>query len=196
MEIELSEEPISGLRQQADISIAFEVDRLFDVEPRANAATGFRLAERSVATPYTKDYDAIDGEGPGRWAERFDVSKWGYIVARLDGHRVGGAVIAFDTAGVEMLEGRRDLAVLWDVRVCPGLRGSGVGSALFEAAETWAAARGCRQIKVETQNINARACRFYAKHGCTLRRVERLAYAQFPDEVRLLFYKDITAACS
>jgi GNAT superfamily N-acetyltransferase len=60
---------------------------------------------------------------------------------------------------------RSDLAVLWDIRVQPERRGRGVGKALFYASVDWACRRGCRQLKVETQNVNVAACRFYASQG-------------------------------
>src|SRR5215211_4443708 len=80
---------------------------------------GFTLSERHLSAPYLKDYDAIEGEGPTRWTQRFDLSRWAVILAQVEDSPVGGAVIAFDTPGVRMLEGRRDLAVLWDLRVWP-----------------------------------------------------------------------------
>ena len=52
----------------------------------------------------------------------------------------------------------------------------------------------CRELKVETQNINVRACRFYARLGCELRVVRAGAYPQFPEEVQLLWYKTLTPA--
>jgi GNAT superfamily N-acetyltransferase len=149
------------------------------------------LTERRLDAPYVKDYDAIPGEHPAGWAERFDVSRWGVTAAWVAGRRVGGAVVAFRTPGLDMLEGRDDLAVLWDIRVAPEARGRGVGSALFRAAEAWARARGCRQLKVETQNVNVAACRFYARQGCVLTSVHRDAYPGLPDEIRLLWYKDL-----
>jgi GNAT superfamily N-acetyltransferase len=72
--------------------------------------------------------------------------------------------------------------------------GRRVGSSLFRAAEARAAARGCRQLKIETQNINLPACSFYARQGCELREINRFAYPQFPDEVQLLWYKEISRA--
>jgi GNAT superfamily N-acetyltransferase len=93
-----------------------------------------------------------------------------------------------------MLEGRNDLAVLWDIRVAPEFRGQNIGSTLFAAAQAWALARGARQLKVETQNINVPACRFYARQGCVLRAIERLAYPELPDEIQMLWYKDLPAA--
>ena len=153
---------------------------------------GLGLRERSLTTPYLKDYDAIAGNHPTDWERRFDLSNWGLLSARLDGRRIGGAAVAFHTNGVDMLEGRRDLAVLWDLRVSPELRRRGVASALFAAVEHWARSRGCRQLKVETQNINVAACRFYASQGCELGAIHRFAYPDFPDEIQLLWYKDLS----
>jgi ribosomal protein S18 acetylase RimI-like enzyme len=102
--------------------------------------------------------------------------------------------VAFDTTGVDMLEGRSDLSVLWDIRVAPDARGRGVGAALFRAAEAWAAARGCRWLKVETQNVNVPACRFYARQGCVLGGIHRFAYPELPDEIQLLWYRDLRSA--
>ncbi|MBV9774221.1 MAG: GNAT family N-acetyltransferase, partial [Gemmatimonadetes bacterium] len=138
-----------------------------------------------------KDYDAIPGTHPREWADHFDLSNWGFLAARLDGKRIGGAAIAYATEGLDMLGGRGDLAVLWDIRVAPEARGSGIGAALFGAAETWAAARGARQLKIETQNINVPACQFYARQGCVLGAIHRFAYPGLPDEVQLLWYKDL-----
>jgi GNAT superfamily N-acetyltransferase len=90
-----------------------------------------------------------------------------------------------------MLEGRRDLSLLWDIQVAPDARGRGVGSALFERVEAWALAQGCRELKVETQNINVPACGFYARHGCEPRAARHAAYPELPEEIQLLWYKDL-----
>jgi GNAT superfamily N-acetyltransferase len=163
------------------------VQSVFEV--REEQGGGFELLERRLDAPFVKDYDAL--ESPATWAERFDVSTWGLITAYLDGVRVGGAVIAFDTAEVELLEGRRDLAVLWDLRVHPDVRRQKAGSALFAAAVEWARLNGCRELKVETQNVNVPACRFYAKQHCELRQINRHAYRSAPDEIQLLWYKNL-----
>jgi GNAT superfamily N-acetyltransferase len=100
--------------------------------------------------------------------------------------------VAVDTKGELVLaEGRDDVAVLWDLRVSPAARGHGVGAGLFRAAEAWAAARACREMKVETQNINVPACRFYARQGCVLSEVRPGAYPNLPDETQLLWRKDL-----
>ncbi len=196
MKFELGEAPIGKVASLARIPIAFRVEQVLDVTRTENGQGGFVLTARSIPTPYLKDYDAIPGEGPSQWARHFDLSHWGFIEARVAGRLVGGAVIAFRTANIIMLEGREDLAVLWDIRVSPDSRGRGIGSALFRAAEAWALANGCRQLKVETQNINLPACRFYEHHGCALKTVNRFAYPGFPEEIQLLWSKDISPAHS
>jgi GNAT superfamily N-acetyltransferase len=191
MDVTICEEPSASLGDYASIPIAFEVASEFEVRREGER---FGLSEVRVSSPYIKDYDALPGEQPSEWAGRFDVSRWGVLAARAEGRRVGGAVIAFDTPGVDMLEGRRDLAVLWDIRVAPEARGKGVGAALFRAAEAWARARGCRQLKVETQNLNVPACRFYARQGCVLTAVDPSAYPGLPGEIQLLWYKELGPA--
>jgi GNAT superfamily N-acetyltransferase len=191
MELQLRQEPLTALVELGRVPTAFAVERVLEVEAGANGLGGFTLVEQAVATPWVKDYDALDG-GPIRWAERFDLGRWGLIIARIGAECIGGTVIARDTPGLTMLNGRRDLAVVWDLRVAPAWRRTGVGTALFRAAETWAATHGCRQLQVETQNINVPACRFYARQGCTLGAVDRLAYPQLPGEVQLLWQKDLT----
>lgn len=195
MRLEIRQEALTPgtLAEHGRTSIAFVVDRILQLALADGGLGGMMLTEIPVPAPYVKDYDAVDGEGPARWAQRFDVSNWGMIGAFRDGARVGGAVIAFRTADLYMLGGRDDVAVLWDIRVAPQQRAAGVGSALFLAAEEWAAARGCGWLKIETQNVNIAACRFYQKMGCTLGGIDRFAYPGLPGEVRLLWWKALQA---
>jgi GNAT superfamily N-acetyltransferase len=191
MQIEINEEPMTSLGEYARISIAFEVDRVFEVTAKDEGLGGLVLSERRLGARYVKDYDEL--ESPARWARRFDLSNWGLLSARAGGRRVGGAVIAFDTRGIVMLEGRKDLAVLWDIRVDAELRGLGIGRALFRAVEKWARSRGCQWLKIETQNVNVPACKFYVKQRCTLGAIHRFAYPDLPEEIQLLWYKSLHA---
>ncbi|HYH82892.1 MAG TPA: GNAT family N-acetyltransferase [Longimicrobium sp.] len=192
MTVVVTDGPASDLAEYARIPIAFEVRSVLEIDVRDRGLGGFVLTERDVDVPWTKDYDEGD-ERPVRWVHRFNVSNWRAFAAHVDGRMVGGAVVAFDTPGVHMLEERDDLAVLWDIRVLPAARGRGVGAALFRAAEAWSRARGCRQMKIETQNINVPACRFYARMGCELGAIRRFAYPDLPDEAQLFWYRDLTA---
>ncbi|MEO7658258.1 MAG: GNAT family N-acetyltransferase [Pyrinomonadaceae bacterium] len=138
---------------------------------------------------YHKDYDAH--ERPSTWRSRFDTSNWG-IFAAFDGeNRIGGATAAWKTPYLEMLEDRDDLVCLWDLRVHPGHRNRGVGRRLFESVVAWALKRQCTELKVETQDINVDACRFYARQGCELRGMNKNAYPPELNEVQLLWYRNL-----
>jgi hypothetical protein len=50
-------------------------------------------------------------------------------------------------------------------------------------------AQGCRELKVETQNVNVAACRFYAALGCELRFAREEAYPECPGEAQFLWYR-------
>jgi GNAT superfamily N-acetyltransferase len=191
MSLDIREEALTPatLSEHAAIPIAFTVGRILEVRLLDGGLGGMSLTQTAVTDPYVKDYDALEEAEPQRWPDRFDVSNWGLIGARRDSERVGGAVIASRTPGLHMLGGRDDVAVLWDIRVSPRNRGAGVGSALFRAAGDWARARGGRWLKIETQNVNVPACRFYQKMGCTLGTIDRFAYPGQPAEVQLLWWK-------
>lgn len=191
--LEIREETSAALSEYARIPIAFEVGSI--IEARTAAPGGdFVLDERRLSMQFIKDYDAIADNGPLDWPKRFDVSAWGFLAARVGGERVGGATVVIHCADLDMLEERDDLAVLWDLRVAPDARRTGVGSALLTASEQWALQRGARWLKVETQNINAPACHLYARHGFALAAVNAFAYPDLPYEIQFLWYKDIGAS--
>lgn len=185
--LDIRKEPVLELGRLAGIASAFRVERTLDVVAFLGRAADFSLREREVSTPWIKDYDAIVGNHPSDWPRQFDLSNWGLLSARIGERWIGAAVLAWKTAGVRMLEGRDDLALLWDIRVGPDSRRLGVGSRLFSAALAWSRARGCRELKIETQNVNVGACRFYAKQGCRLHAIDRRAYPDLPDEVQLIW---------
>lgn len=189
---EILAEPLDMLCDYGKIPIRFEVQAVLAVQPLNGGLGGLVLQEQALESPWWKDYD-VEGNCPQDWAFQFDLSNWGRLGAYLQGQRVGAALIAQGCPDLEMLEGRADLAVLWDLRVEPGLRGQGVGRMLFAACEQWARERGCSQLKVETQNVNLPACRFYQRMGCELGGIHRFAYPDFPEETQLLWYKPLQA---
>lgn len=188
--VTIREQSPALLAEYGRISIAFQAASRFRVEfPQSGAAVP-TLVEEGVA-PFTKDYDALPGEGPASWARRWDLSHWG-ILGAFDGElRVGGAAIAWRTPALDLLQGDDRQAVLWDLRVHPDHRGQGVGPRLFEHAVNWAQQRGCRRLLVETQNINVAACRFYQRQGCTLLGAVPFAYPELPEEVQLLWIREL-----
>jgi ribosomal protein S18 acetylase RimI-like enzyme len=184
------EETVDASPEYGDVPISFVVRSRMRVEPVDGGLGGLALVEGPV-DPYVKDSDAERVEGPTCWPKRFDVSSWGVLSAFEGERRVGGAVVAWNTPWAHPLRGRDDLAALWDLRVRPEHRGRGVGTTLFDRAIVWAQERGCHLFEVETQNTNVAACRFYARRGCVLGAIDRHAYADAPDEVRLLWYVDL-----
>lgn len=191
MNVRVVQEPPAAVAAYATVSIAFEVDRVLDVTPPRHAGGEFALSERELSTPGMKDYDAIPGAGPGSWPERFDMSAWALFAAFAEGSRVGGAAVILRSEEIALLDGRDDIALLWDIRVAPEARGLGVGTALLDAVEAWAVDQGARWLKVETQNVNVPACRFYARHGFRLSEADADAYADFPQETQLIWLKHI-----
>jgi ribosomal protein S18 acetylase RimI-like enzyme len=191
MIIEIIEEPltIATLTEYSSIPIAFHVKSYYTSPPIEGKLSKWDIQEVDLEIPYTKDYDEIND--PRRWATRFELSNWVMLSAFEDSKRVGGAVIAWNTPGVNMLEGRSDLAVLWDIRVHPELRGNQIGSLLFTRSMQWATYRGCRELKIETQNINVPACKFYARMGCELRAVYEGIYPTLPNETAFIWYRKL-----
>jgi GNAT superfamily N-acetyltransferase len=194
MNIRIREENGSNLAEYAETPMAFTVNRMLTVKEKGLG--GIILREHKVDPPYTKDYDAYPGERPSTWADRWDLSNWVFFSAFSDDERVGGAAVAWNTPGVFMLEGRQDLAVLWDIRIRPEHQGKGLGSHLFKAAEAWALGKGCHCLKIETQNVNVPACRFYQKQGCVLGAINTFAYPDLRGEICLMWYKELLTSKS
>lgn len=189
MDIAITTASPADLAAYVRVPIAFTVRTRYRVEVVDRGLGGLQLVEEPVDPPWCKDYDALPDGNPVCWAARWKLTSWGFLVAMDGGRRIGGAAVAWNTGGVNMLEGRDDLAVLWDIRVSPDCRGQGIGTCLFQVAADWARGRGCRELKVETQDINVPACRFYARQGCVLRAIDSRAYCPaLPDEAMLLWY--------
>ncbi len=190
MTVEIIEESLNILTEYEKVLIAFRVESRFRVELCQGGLGGMRLIEESVA-PYVKNYDQNERDRPSQWSQHWDISSWGILSAFIGEQRVGGAAVAWKTPEVTMLEGREDLACLWDLRVHPDYRNKNIGRKLFNYALAWSRARLCRQFKVETQNTNVPACRFYARQGCELGVINRYAYNEALNETQLLWYRDV-----
>ena len=180
------------LDQYSAIPISFWVTSIYNIEAIGGGLAGFRLVGQPVLQPWLKDYDA--DESPLDWQKQFDISKWGLFIG-IDGETpVAGAAVALNFPEVHRLEERKDLAVLWDIRVHPDWRGQGIGRSIFLHAAEWARKQGCKQLKIETQNVNVPACKFYAKMGCELGMIHKYGYAAIPNvatEAMLFWYYDL-----
>ncbi len=186
MSVTVRHEPSPSLVEYGTVPLSFTTTSILRIEWQGNGLEGIRITEVAVDPPLTKDLD--EGEPVSRWLQFGDISHWGFFGAYDDGRRVGGAVVAHRTPTVRMLEGRADLGVLWDIRIAPSHRRRGIGSRLLAAAAQFAWDQGCTVLKVESQNNNPAACRFYAKHHFKLGGVREHANPEFPHETQLLWY--------
>lgn len=65
-----------------------------------------------------------------------------------------------------------------------------MGQALFSRAVEWAREQGLRKIKIECQNNNVRACRFYRKQGAVLTAMDTRAHTgdkAIKNEIKLIW---------
>lgn len=187
------EAPAESLVEIEAISIAFRVEQRYEVTGSSPAASESLLRASAVDEPYVKDYDAIPGNHPRDWLATFDVSNWALLWACDGLERIGAIVLAHRSPELDLLEGRNDLALIWDLRVASAYRRRGVGTALMTAAVDWARARGCGLLKVETQDTNVPACRFYAAQGFALGGIDPTAYPELPNETQLIWYRALDA---
>lgn len=102
----VTEEPIERLEEHGRVSAAFTVERILEVAVMEQGLGGLCLVERPVEDPWRKDYDAVGDGGPAAWRGRFDVGSWGLFGAYDGEVRIGGAVVAVDTTGLDLLAGR------------------------------------------------------------------------------------------
>ena len=78
---DIVEEPVSVLLQYSRVPIRFDVHSVLEIGVLDSGLGGIQFTERKLETPYEKDHDAIKGEGPPRWAKRWNISNWGVISA-------------------------------------------------------------------------------------------------------------------
>ena len=184
--VTVHEEPVEDLSRYLEIPSQFEAKSVLDVHENHE---GLSFVERRIPKPFRKDYDSI--ENPERWIQEFDVSRWAMFSAYRAGEHVGGAIAAFQSVGVDLLEGRDDLVVVWDIRVAPTATRTGVGSALLADVEGWARNRHCCELKVETQNTNVAACKFYRNSGFSLVEANHGMYLDLPEEIQFIWRKRV-----
>ncbi len=179
------------LRNREEIPMTVYVTSEYLVEKINNGLGGLLFKEVNVP-PYTNDFGkyAVMSE----FEKNFDVSNWKFFMA-FDGDKsVGAATLACKTPEVRMLDGREDLCVLWDVRVAEEYKHKGIGQKLFDICVEWAKSQGYNQMKIECQNNNVPACKFYHKQGAVLSAINEYAYYddnESKNEIQFIWYLDL-----
>lgn len=162
------------------------------VVKRIDGGLGGILLEETPVTPCVKDLSKY--EKAVEYEKQFDITNWRFFMA-FDGELpVGAMTIVGRTPGLNMLCGRDDACVLWDIRVADGYKHQGIGVRLLEMGKQFARENGYVQMMIECQNNNVTACNFYKKQGAVLGKVDMYAYYAEPeirDEVQLIWYLDL-----
>jgi len=185
---------VHDLKIYSTISIAFWIQTTLKIDPSKNGLQGIPFQESSTDYSVCKNYDQLSQNSPLDWEKVFDTKKWHIVLTYIEEKPVAGAIIIHNSPEIQMLGLRKDLAVLWDIRVNEEYRGMGIGRALFQYAMQWAKNQGAQWLKIETQNNNVDACKFYNRMGCFLGGVDCFAYggtAKPSDEIMLLWYKEL-----
>ena len=193
MWINIVEETPDQLAEYARISIGFLVREVFDVAAIEALRRGENAIASPVPEPYWKDYDVHPNGHPTHWLAR-DKNRWAILAAYRDGQRVGGAAVVIARAEPDLTHDRLGGALLWDLRVAPDARRQGVGTSLLKRVTDVAVRVGAGRLQVETQQLNVPACRFYQRSGFALIDVRPHAYPELPDEVQLLWAKQLESA--
>ena len=152
--ITIREETMAALGEYAKVSIAFTVESRYVAVPIGGVDGGWRLIEERVDPPWVKDYDG--GEPPNRWL-RWDTTNWRILSAFAGDERVGGAIVVHDSPELDFLEGRDDLAALWDIRVARRGEGAAWGrccsSASSDMPQAWVVSNSRSRRRTSTLTL-------------------------------------------
>lgn len=173
------------------VAMNVNVSSEYKVERINNGLGGFMLKEVQVE-PYIKDLSVY--ERAAEYEERFDISNWRFYMAFDGDIPVGAMTVAGKTEKLNMLYGREDACVLWDIRIADAYKRNGIGQKLLDMGVSDAKKDGYRQMIIECQNNNVPACRFYRKQGAVLSKIDMYAYYLEPeirDEIQFIWYLDI-----
>lgn len=176
------------------VSMIVNVESEYFIEKIDNGLGGIIIKEQPV-TPYIKDLGKY--EIASEYEKNFNITNWQFYMAFDGDIPVGAITLVSRTKEINMLDDRDDLCVLWDIRVADGYKGykyKGIGQRLFDYGREWAKKQGLKQIKIECQNNNVPACKFYHKQGAVLSKIDEYAYYNDEEarhEVQLIWYLDI-----
>lgn len=173
------------------VSMNVDVRSEYKVKRIDNGLGGLVFEEVPVE-PYVKDLGKY--EEAVKYEEMFDITNWRFFMAFDGDTPVGAMTVAGTTGGMNMLGGRTDACVLWDIRVADGYKHMGIGQKMLDMGLSKAKADGYKTMIIECQNNNVPACRFYQKQGALLSKVDLNAYDSEPDvadEVQFVWHLEL-----
>jgi len=174
------------------IRLIVHVSAYYHIEKLNRGLGGFTLVETPVE-PYIRNFCIGEDESVTNW-KRFNLSNWAFFMAFDERQPIGAATVASRDNEVNMLSGRNDLAVLWDIRVDENYKRQKIGQKLFDMAVGWSRIHGLLQMKIECQNNNIPAVKFYHKQGAVLSAIDEYAYYNEPEyrhETQFIWFLDL-----
>lgn len=189
--IEFKEVDKSYFPQYDEVTQNVEVESIYAVKRIDSGLGGFIFEEEKV-TPYIKDLSVY--ERAVEYEKTFDISNWRFYMAFDGDVPVGAMTVAGTTENLNMLFGRKDACVLWDIRVADPYKHQGIGQRLIDMAIDGARADGYKLMFIECQNNNVKACKFYKKQGALLSKIDMNAYEDEPGlekEVQFIWTLDL-----
>lgn len=184
--IEIREIDKNNLKIYNSVKSEYKSTKKYALKKLNNGKDGV-LFELEDMPEYNKVFDGTIE----KWNNMLDISNWKFYGAFDNDNLVGACTIATKTENCFMLEGRKDLAVLWDIRVKEGYKNQGIGQKLINKAIEYSKSNGFKQLKIECQNTNYKAVNFYYKQDAKLGSFKENAYADYPQEVQFLLYIDL-----
>lgn len=151
--------------QLAEGFYAFEVRSVF-IEP----FDGSDLIESTLAVPYEKIYD-FDATSLKEHIGNAEAAL--FVVDDLDFRPRGYIAVSHFWNGYASID---------DLAVDQGLRRLGAAKLLMNAAANWAQQEGLAGLRLETQNNNVAACKFYKQYGFILGGYDQYLYSGIQTE--------------
>lgn len=168
----------------------------FWVKERVTRFTPTGIETEFVIPPWYKDYDTEEANRPSSVVRQYDASTWTLVIASRNGKWIGGGLSILGCTEYDLAEHRDDIAIVHDFRVSEDERRKGVGRALWASIEKWGATHGATELRVETQDVNVPACRFYRTMGCKLHSIDQAAYGIGCPETQLIWSKTLSVGSS
>ena len=156
------------------IPAEFAVTEILDVERTGFGDTLYFKPANAYRKQY--DYDTVD---PRTFLDNTDRV---VFLAFEDATIVGQIVLRSNWNKFAWVE---------DLTVRESLRRRGIGRGLLDRGIRWAADSSLSGMALETQDVNAAACRFYSRCGLKIGGYDRFLYRSFPDvssEIAVYWY--------
>lgn len=158
----------SFLELYDNVSMNVNVHSEYKVKRINNGLGGFVFEEISVE-PYIKDLSIY--ERATEYEKEFDITNWRFYMAFDEDIPVGAMTVVGKTDGLNMLYGREDACVLWDIRVADAYKYKGIGQEVLSDIEI---ENRTNVIDVGKYNISDENLKKVYRNVYNLKKVQRL----------------------